>query len=207
MIKLYARADCPFCWKVKIALAELALPFDLVATRLGEKHPEVVALSPRQSVPVLVDDALVIWESAVILEYLHDAYGDQRASLLPQAPAARARARLIHSYSDQVIGPALRDTVFEKRTKPPEDWDQELLAQSAARWRACLVQLETWLDGGDAFAGDFSLAECALAPRFGLAQAYGVGVDDDFPGLARWFATIQARPSYQATLPRSFPGL
>ena len=74
MITVYQRTDCPFCWKVRIALSELGLEYQVVETRLGEKHPEVGRLSPTGSVPVLVDGETSIWESAVILEYLDTRY-------------------------------------------------------------------------------------------------------------------------------------
>ena len=84
MITLFERTDCPFCWKVRIALAEMGVEYRIEATRLGEKHPEVARLSPTGTVPVLVDGDTAIWESAVILEYLDSRYGPGR--LFPGTP-------------------------------------------------------------------------------------------------------------------------
>ena len=53
MLTLYQRTDCPFCWKVRIALVEYGIEFDTVDTVLGEKHPEVTRLSPSGTVPLL----------------------------------------------------------------------------------------------------------------------------------------------------------
>ena len=89
MLTLYQRTDCPFCWKVRIALAELDVEHQLVDTELGQKHPEVGRLSPTGSVPVLVDGELAIWESAVILDYLDARYGPGR--IISCDPVAQSR--------------------------------------------------------------------------------------------------------------------
>ena len=78
MITLYHRSDCPFCWKVRIALVELGINYQLIDTVLGEKHPEVIKYNPKGSVPVFVDGPTVIWESNTILEYLEDVYGPEK---------------------------------------------------------------------------------------------------------------------------------
>ena len=205
MMRLYSRADCPFCWKVRIALAEHGQPVEIVPVALGEKHPDVVALSPQETVPVLVDGEVTVWDSTVMLEYLEDRDcredGARGAALLPDSAAMRARAREIEHFSDTLIGPSLRDVIFEKRSKPRAEWDAARIGTSAAKWSARQAQLENWLGDAAFFAARFSIAECALMPRFGLAEQYGVGVSEDFPRLFRWFAAMRERPSYGATLP------
>jgi glutaredoxin len=89
MLTLYQRTDCPFCWKVRIALAELDIEYQSVDTVLGEKHPEVQRLSPTGTVPVLVDGDVVIWESAVIFDYLDSRYAPEK--LISRDPAQQAR--------------------------------------------------------------------------------------------------------------------
>ena len=67
MLTLYQRTDCPFCWKVRIALAELDIEYQSVDTVLGEKHPEVQRLSPTGTVPVLVGPVLYVRDAEKIL--------------------------------------------------------------------------------------------------------------------------------------------
>nr|BAH89578.1 putative glutathione S-transferase [uncultured bacterium] len=202
MITLYHRSDCPFCWKVRIALAELEIDYQIVDTVLGEKHPEVVKHNPKGSVPVFIDGDCVIWESSTVLEYLDEVYGPGK--LYPGSAAQRAQVRLLISYSDTVIGPALRGQIFEKRAKPEAEWDWELIHKSEQAWRDCLAQLETWLGDNVYFAEAFSAAECALLPRFGIAEAYGAIAFQEFPQLVRWFADMKQRRSYVDTYPVSF---
>ncbi len=202
MITLYQRTDCPFCWKVRIALAELGLQYQIVETRLGGKHPEVGRLSPTGSVPVLVDGETVVWESAVMLEYLDSCYAPGK--LFPGDPAECARIRLLHAYSDKIVGPSLRELVFEKRSKPAQDWNQDIIRQSEEKWRDCLRTLELKLDGKPCFSEGYSAADCALAARCGVAEAYGAGFTAEFPGLQRWYEAVVSRPSWKAAYPTSF---
>ena len=202
MITLYQRTDCPFCWKVRIALAELGLDYQAVETRLGEKHPEVGRLSPTGSVPVLVDGETAVWESAVILEYLDSRYAPGK--LFPGDPAEQVRVRLLHAYSDKIVGPSLRELVFEKRSKPVQDWDKDIIRQSEAKWRDCLLALEQKLDGKPFFGEGYCAADCALTARCGVAEAYDAGITAEFPGLLRWYEAVVSRPSWKVAYPTSF---
>lgn len=201
---LYHRPDCPFCWKLMIALHELDIPYAEVATRLGEKHADVVALSPSGTVPVLVDRraGLVIPESAVALEYVNEMAG---GGLFGGDAASRARVRTVAAYSDGTVGGALRDIIFEKRAKPEADWDRDRIREGTARWAVMLDRLETWVSPDGWFGPAFSAADCALAARFGLAEAYGAGVTARHPRLHDWYGRASARPSFRATRPDRFP--
>lgn len=203
-LQLYARADCPFCWKVRLALSLVQVPYTFTELALGERLPEMEALTPqgRGSVPVLKDGSLAIWDSAAILEHLAECY-DPHANLLGGTPAQRAGARLLSAYADQQIGPALRDVIFEKRSQLQVDWNLDKIEQGTRLWWQRLDELEGWLDGADYFVGAApSLAECALLPRFALAQAYGVGVEERWRGLYRWYNRLLSQRWCLETLPQ-----
>jgi glutathione S-transferase len=196
---LYDKPECPFCWKVKLALVEMQIDWEETVFRTPERPDDFLALNPAGTVPVLSDGATVITDSSVILEYLEDKAGTP--TLLPQASASRANARALHLYSAAAIGPVLREVVFEKRDKPEAEWDWGRIEAGAIGWIACLQRLEPWLGGNEFFAEVFSFAECALIPRFGLAELYGVGVTKALPNLFAWFERMKARPSYARTMP------
>lgn len=201
---IYHRPDCPFCWKLRIGIEELRLSTEEVITRLGEKHPDVLELSPTGTVPVMVDrDAgLVIWESAVALEYVND---QASGSLMGNSAAERARIRMIAAYSDKVVGSALTDIIFEKRAKPEAEWDHARIARGTALWQDMLDRLEGWIGDKSFFDGDFAAADCALGARFGLAEAYGVPVTPRHPRLHDWYARVRERPSFMVTRPAGLP--
>lgn len=196
--RLFHKEECPFCWKARIALAEAGIDYDLTVLGPDDDRGTLNRHSPSGSTPFLLDGDLAIWESAVIVEYAADR---APTALLPADAGARARARLLHSYSDTQVGRSLREVVFEKRSKPEKAWDRERIAAGEDGWRACLDWLDNELNGRRFFAGVFSVAECALFPRFALADHYGVGVDNRHPALKIWFDALCQRPSCAATLP------
>jgi glutathione S-transferase len=76
------------------ALHELGLEFELrpILPRTGETQtPDFTALTARQKIPLLQDNGLVLTESAAIIAYLSDAYGQPHNRLLPIDLRERAR--------------------------------------------------------------------------------------------------------------------
>ena len=76
------------------ALHELDLPYERrpIQPRTGETQtPEFTALSARQKIPLLQDNGFVITESAAIVTYLSDAYGQAHNRLLPDDVRERSR--------------------------------------------------------------------------------------------------------------------
>lgn len=201
VIKLYDKPECPFCWKVRLALAELGIEAELIDSQSPEHREQWRALTPRKTVPVLVADESVLYESNVILEYLNDI----SRILLPEDPADAVVPRLLNQYSDSVIGAGLRKVIFEKRGKPEAEWDLALIHSGIIQFELALEYLSEQLGENEFFGSRYSLAECALTARFGLAEAYGVAIPARFGNLRRWFERMKARPSYQSTAPQCCP--
>jgi glutathione S-transferase len=100
-VKLYDAARCPYCARVRIALAEKGIDYEGVEIDLRDRPDWIYELNPSGKVPVL-DDGFVLPESAVIMEYLEERYPDR--PLLPEEPAARAQARLRVFRFDELLG-------------------------------------------------------------------------------------------------------
>ena len=92
MITLYDADRCPYCARVRIVLAEKGIEYETVAIDLSDRPAWLYEKNPLGKVPVLEEDAFVLPESAVIMEYLEERYPEP--ALLPADPAARALARL-----------------------------------------------------------------------------------------------------------------
>lgn len=198
LIKLYDKPECPFCWKVRLALCELGIEVEQIDSQSPEHREEWQALTPRKTVPVLVNGDVVIYESNVILEYLNDING----TLLPKHPSDRVMPRLINQYSDGVIGAGLREVIFEKRGKAESEWDLERIRNGVERFEQALGYLSEQLGDREFFSDGYSLPECALTARFGLAEAYGVKIPSTYANVQQWFERMKARPSYRATAPK-----
>jgi glutathione S-transferase len=199
-IKLYNKPECPFCWKIRLALAELGIHAEIIDSQSEQHIEEWRVLTPRKTVPVLVIEDVVIYESNVILEYLSEVHGH----LLPNKPAERILSRHINLYSDGVIGAGLREVIFEKRGKQANEWDLERIKLGTEAFEKALEYLSIQLADKEFFSSCYSLAEVALTARFGLAEAYGVEIPTCYKNLSNWFKRMKARPSYLATFPQVY---
>ena len=70
MTTLYSFRRCPFAIRARMALLISAIAFDIREVRLSDKPADLIALSPKGTVPVLVcDDGSVIDESIDIMRW------------------------------------------------------------------------------------------------------------------------------------------
>src|SRR4051812_3460014 len=97
-IELYSAILCPFAHRTRLTLAEKGLEARLIEINLRNKPHWFAALSPHGKVPLLKVGADCIWESAVIDEYLDEAF--PQPALLPRDPLTRARVRAWIRFAD-----------------------------------------------------------------------------------------------------------
>src|SRR5437763_2994836 len=103
MITLYDAPRCPYCARARIILAEKDVEYETVEIDLDDRPAWIYEKNPTGRVPVLEEDAFVLPESAVILEYLEERYPDP--PLLPLDAAPRALARLTIFRFDRLSTP------------------------------------------------------------------------------------------------------
>jgi glutathione S-transferase len=204
MITLYSGPLSLFSRKIEIALREKALPFERImvpfnqTTGYDPKHPEVVAINPKQQVPVLNDDGIVLYDSTIILEYLEDAYPEP--PLFPLCPGARARCRLDELYADEIMLQALKPLMH--RTSPPNTDQIRRLAQEADALIAeqalekHYAVLEDRLAGREFFGDAVSVADIALFMSVLFSLRLGGPSLGPFDGLSRWFERLKLRPAF-----------
>ena len=93
MLKLCGFSASNYYSKVKLALLEKGIPFEESLCWLGETDLDS---TPLGKVPYLQTPQGSLCESAVIVEYLEDAYPSK--PLLPSDPFARAKVREINTF-------------------------------------------------------------------------------------------------------------
>jgi len=138
-------------------------------------------------VPVLVDGDAVIYESAIINEYLDEKYPATR--LLPTDHLQRAKVRIWIDFFNSRVHPAASDIRHEK------DPDE-----AKERMKQHLQTLESALAGKKYLAGEYSLADITFIPFYTRRERYGVVIDGNFANLKRWGEELIARPEVAATL-------
>lgn len=198
VLTLFSKAQCPFCWQVKLALDYFGLDYELQEWETPDKHL-LLQYSPQGSSPILFVDEFPIWDSLPIIYYLEDT-ATKGKTLFPGNNIDHAKARLLHTYNNSIAGKSLREVIFEKRGKQKAAWDWDRIAAGEQGWRITLDWLEKNIESHENFLlSGFSIADVALLPRFGLAQHYGVGVDERHPKLFHWFGSWQDAGLYKNT--------
>lgn len=190
------------------ALHELGLAYQCrpIQPRTGEtKTPEFTALTARQKVPVLQDDDLVITESAAIITYLSDAYGQPHNRLVPEA--SRERARCLE-WCFFVISELDATSLYVMRRHGDLRHiygDAPLVnAAAAAYFQQQMRSVERALDDGRRYLlGDrFSIADILLATCVSWAVRYGIPVADK---VAAYNRQITAREAYARAVRSNTP--
>ena len=178
MLTLYDAARCPYCARVRIALAEKGIEYEKVEIDLSDRPAWIYEKNPLGKVPVLEEDAFVLPESAVINEYLEERYPEP--SLWPADPGERALARLLVFRFDELSRPyyALRRG---------DDG-------AGAGFDSALARLNAVLDARSFLTGrEFGLADIAYVPWI-LRARERMGVDlDPFPAVEEWAERLAQR--------------
>jgi glutathione S-transferase len=183
MITLYDADRCPYCARVRIALAEKGLEYEVVAVDLDDRPAWIYEKNPLGRVPVLEEDDFVLPESAVINEYLEERWPEP--ALWPADPGERALGRLLVHRFDELGRP------YYQLRRGEEGAGDRLDAQLAAL--ATLLERQPFLSGRE-----FGLADVAYVPWILRArEAMGVSLDP-YPALAGWIERLAERPSVAA---------
>ncbi len=187
-LELVSHALCPYVQRAVIALAEKGVPFTRTVVDLSRKPDWFTAISPLGKVPLLKVDDSVLFESAVICDYLDETLEPR---LHPADPLERARHRAWVEFASAVL-----NDVWRLYTAP------DLPAYDARRadLRARVGQLEAALGEGPYFAGPaFSLVDAAFGPVFRYFDVFerfaDLGLFDGRPKVAAWRRALSARPS------------
>ncbi len=169
MITLHGASASPFVRKVLAVLALKQLPFEQTQQMPFSKDPEFQKISPLGKIPALEDGELTVADSAVICEYLEDAYPD--IPVLPSTAADKAQSRWLENFSDNTLAPLAAGIFFQRFMRPiafKQEPDEALVADNINNKLPPLLDyLETQLPKhGFIFGEEIMLADIALASPF-----------------------------------------
>jgi glutathione S-transferase len=191
---------CPYVQRAAISLFEKGVPFERVYIDLANKPDWFLEISPLGKVPVLKVEhedgsESVIFESAVILEYLDETLPNP---LHPTNPLERARHRGWIEYGSAILNRIAR---FYSAPGPA------MLAREA---RAMFDRVEAELADGPWFAGArFSLVDSVYAPVFRyfdvIDQIGDFGVLAGKPKITAWRKALAQRPSVRGAVTPDYP--
>jgi glutathione S-transferase len=137
-------------------------------------------------VPVLVDGDAVVYESAIINEYLDEKYPD--LPLMPNDHLKRSRARIWIDYCNTRLQRAAGDIAHDYQVE-----------KSGEELKQYLETLNREMRGREYLVDDYSLADITYIPFFIRRERYKTTIDDHLPHLKAWMDRLLARPTVRAT--------
>ncbi|MBI4274647.1 MAG: glutathione S-transferase family protein [Rhizobiales bacterium] len=196
MYTLYSMQRSGNCYKVRLALAQLAIPHRLVEVDIlkGDTHtPDFLAKNPNGQVPLLeVAPGRYLPESNAILWYIAGG-----TPLAPEDRIVRAEALQWMFFEQHAIEPNIGAAYFwlalvkggrELQQHALEDWMED-------GYRSLGV-MEKQLTGHRFFAGErYSIADIALYAYTHLAHECDFDLSR-FPAIRDWLERVAAEPSH-----------
>ena len=201
MLQLISATPSPYARKVRIALAEKAIPFELVTEVPWDSTTATPKYNPLEKLPVLIlEDGSSVYESRFILEWIEVKH--PTPSLLPDDEDERLAARKVEVVCDGVCDACV--LMFWERHRAEDQRSEAWVGRQQRKVDGGLRALSEW-------AGD---REWVVGDRFGLADiATGTVVKyldvrfptlpwrTTYPNLAALSDRLERRPSFAGTTP------
>jgi glutathione S-transferase len=177
-------------------LSEKGIPFEVTEIDLKDKPDWFLEISPYGKVPVVKHGDQLIYESAIINEYLDEVFSD--TPMLSGTPAERAGMRIWIDFCNSRIQPG-----FVQIARAEADQ----FAEKVAAVEASFDMLEEYLESAGRpdpyFAGDrLTLVDASYAPafeRFGvLKDLRGYEIPARFKRIHQWATALAKHPSVKA---------
>lgn len=200
-------------------LEELQLPYEIKRYARDRQTllapPELKKVHPLGKSPVITDDELTLAESAAILEYLVERYGEGRLAPSAESPEYLRFRYWMHYAESSAMPPLLLKLVFDRVATGPMPFFVRPVARAIAKGagkafigpqlKLHLDYMETELGRSQWFAGEeFSVADIQMSFPLEAAQSRA-GLDASRPRLGAFLQRIRDRPAYQRAIERGGP--
>ncbi|MBI1172948.1 glutathione S-transferase [bacterium] len=205
-IQLYSMPT-PNGIKVAIALEEMGLAYDAHRVEFSKNDqlsPEFLSLNPNNKIPAILDPKgpdgapLALFESGAILIYLAEKSG----RFLPQAKRYQILQWLMFQMGG--VGPMFGQLGYFHSFAGKEIEDPRPKERYRAEVARLLKVLDQALQGQDWIAGDYSIADMAIAPWLrSLRDFYKAGDItglNDCPNVVKYLDRFLQRPAVQRGL-------
>lgn len=188
--------------RVGITLKLLGISFEHLPYHAYEQQELIRHFSPMVKVPALVlDDGTVLYDSASIIEYLHEEVGSERALLAPYGADRRDALQFI-GIASAIYG-KLSD-IYDESIRPPEHQIASLVEALREQALAGFQMLESRAGSGWLVGGALSQADVMVVITWqsaSLAFMRDVIHPGAFPKLARLAARAMELNAFSDTLP------
>ena len=195
-LQLISHHLCPYVQRAVITLLEKEIPHDRTYIDLANKPDWFLQISPLGKVPLLKVGSEVLFESAVICEYLDEV---TPGSLHPADPLEKAKHRGWIEFGSSILS-----AITGLYNAP----DQEKFEQKRQEITDKFARIESSLVSKPYFAGEqFSLIDAVYAPIFRYFDVLeAVNFDfSDSPNVEVWRQALQDRASVRNAVVEDYP--
>lgn len=201
MLQLISATPSPYARKVRIALAEKDIPFELVTEVPWNSTTRTPRYNPLEKLPVLIfEDGSSAYESRYILEVIEAKWPEP--PLVPADTWERLAARKVEVIADGICDACV--LLFWERHRAPELQSQEWIARQRRKVDGGLRALADIAEGRQWMVGDrFGLADIAAGTvvRYLDVRFPEHPWRSQYPSLVALSERLEARPSFAATVP------
>ncbi len=200
-MKLIASLTSPYVRKVRIALADKKIEYELVEVSPWAADTSVPEWNPLGKVPVLaLDDGTLLYDSRVIVEYLDSVSPVSR--LIPEPARQRIAVKKWEALADGICD-AASAVVLESR-RPQRQQSKAWIERQRQKIALGVAEFARDLDERPWCSGEaYTLADIATGCALGYLDFRHPDIDwrNDYPNLARHAEKLAKRPSFAETVP------
>ncbi|SHJ47624.1 GST-like protein [Shimia gijangensis] len=191
--------------KVSIMLEEIGLPYEAHLVTLADadvKSPEFLSLNPNNKIPAIIDpngpdgEPVTVFESGAILIYLAEKTG----KLIGKTAAEKATIIQWLMFQMGGLGPMLGQLGYFYKFAGSEIEDPRPRERYINEAKRLLAVVDKQLEGQEWIAGDYSIADIAIAPWLSALAFYEaeeiVGLND-LANVVAYIERFHARPAVQ----------
>ncbi len=200
-MKLLASLTSPYARKVRIALAEKKIDYDLIEASPWDAVSAVAQYNPLGKIPTLVlEDGTTLFDSRVIVEYLDAVSPVSR--LIPEPSRQRIAVKRWEALADGICDAAM--LIAQERRRPvrqqSKSWITHQQEKIVRTIDALALELEErpWCNGES-----YSLADIATGCALGYLDLRHAELEwrERHVNLARLADRLATRPSFADTAP------
>jgi glutathione S-transferase len=210
MLTLYHLSLNPFSRKVRLALIEKRMAFEMHTESVWERRDEFLALNPTGEVPVLISESgTALSGSDAILEYLDEIQPDP--PLYGVTPLERAEARRLVYWFDRKFNIEVTENLVTekimKRILGLGEPNSQVIRAGHANIHIHLNYISYLVDRRNWLAGDnLTVADLAASAHLSTIDYIGDVPWNEYPAARDWYARIKSRLSFRPLLEDHIPG-
>ena len=187
---LYSDSTSPIGHCVRIVLAEKDINAEVNYIRDDSSPEELADLNPYNTVPTMIDRALVLYDAQIIMEYLDERF--PHPPLMPVDPVSRAANRQLRYRITRDLYALVND--LDSENEIAAAGARKSLRDNLTAIAPAFSQLPYFM------CGEYTLTDCCLAPLLWRLETYGVKLPASAGALHKYAEALFERDAFQISM-------